>query len=187
MTLVDTTAPVGTFRHDRDRWVHANSGHTPTRDESRCLEAAAVLGGFHNLRLVGNRWRHDGVRWGGDWIELRFDGAEFATCDNDRLTALVVAAHRYACRISITASTLAELWYRDHQSDPPPAVDDSGRTPATTAVLVVKIHARSPLRSTGPFNHHPGLTQLAASCGAPVDDQRRWAGSLGPWTPEVAA
>lgn len=83
-------------------WVASASGHTPTPDEARCLEALCVIDtGPHNIHPIDG-WRGKGVRWGRDWVSITMHDRDISTTDFDAMTRLVLAGHRLAVRVNVT-------------------------------------------------------------------------------------
>jgi hypothetical protein len=83
-------------------WVASASGHTPTPDEARCLEALCVIDtGPHNLHPIDG-WRGKGVHWGRNWVSITMHQRDISTTDFDAMTRLVLAGHRLAVRVSVS-------------------------------------------------------------------------------------
>ncbi len=101
------------------RWVESASGHTPTADEARCIEALCVIDtGPHNLHPI-NGWDGPNIRWGGIAVGIVIGGRDISTTDSDAMARLVIAGHRLAVRINVSP-VLVGYTLRDGESGEAP-------------------------------------------------------------------
>jgi hypothetical protein len=133
------------------RWVQDQSGHTLTPDEARCvLTLCSIATGPHNIHLAGG-WT-GGVTWHGDSVCVRMvHPSDLGTTDMDGLTALVLAAHRHAVRVSISprSNTSLEVWLHARLSADDPSPERGLRHP-TLRDLAVRALAGSAANVSGP-------------------------------------
>lgn len=95
-------------------WYARNYPDGPTHDE-RCLAVLASWKRLYNIRGTGHQQRADGgFRKCGDGVEVRVRAGCLSTFDDDGLTRLVVAAHRLACRVEVSAAGRDLLVIRVH-------------------------------------------------------------------------
>ena len=122
-------------RHDVNEWYRRSYPHAPRHNE-RAMATLAALGPLYNLRRFGERRLDGGVRTvaGGLAIEVHLRTLDMATFDGGELTALVLAAHQYRCRVQL---------------------DIVGRHAR------LMIHPREPAGKRT-MSRHPGLEDLAA-------------------------
>lgn len=116
-------------------WYRRNYPDAPDYDP-RLLDTLAAWKALYNINRYG-RWRRDGgIKPCGHGIEVDlkpgFD--DFATFDGGGMTTLVLAAHRFCCRVELTTA---------------------GRH------MVIRIHPRTP-GADRMFERHPSLRDLAA-------------------------
>jgi hypothetical protein len=115
----------------RTGWYYRNYPDGPYHDP-RCLAVLASWQALYNLPITGRQRKDGGFRkcMDGVIVHLR-PGVEFASWDADELTRLVLAAHRFHCRVAI----------RQERS-----------------VVVVQVNPRA---ETGDlYTRHPGLAEL---------------------------
>jgi hypothetical protein len=118
-------------------WYFRNFPNGPKHDP-RCLAVLASWQALYNLPITGRRRNKDGGfravnSLSGTGVEVHLmPGASFSTYDDSSLTILVIAAHRYRCRVDISQRR------------------------GVTCVMV------TPRSDSGPFyEYHPGLADLA--------------------------
>lgn len=104
------------------------------RHDPRCLAVLGAWQPLYNINRAGKNRPDGGFRACGTGVEVRAKGEHLATYDFDSLTRLVVAAHRYRCRVEISA---------------------------LMGMLVIWVHPRS-ADGEHLFERHPGLHDLAA-------------------------
>lgn len=118
-------------------WYRSNYPRSPlTDDQVRCLDVLAEADRLYNWHRTGRRRLDGGFRPCGEGVEVRLRFGSFSTYDDNRLTRLVVAAHRHAVRVAIGASG---------------------------GLLTVHVHPRSHVESHWRM-HHPDLEDLVARC-----------------------
>lgn len=125
------SAPI--LENARAGWYYRNYPEGPQHDP-RCLAVLASWQALYNLPITGRTRKDGGFRQCADGIIVHIERgmAEWATFDGDGLTRLVLAAHRYHCRVSI----------RQERS-----------------MVIVQVNTR--MLSGDLYHRHPGLTDLA--------------------------
>lgn len=118
-------------------WYARSYPKGPAHDH-RCLAVLASWQAVHNIHPAASQGPDGGFRACGTGVEIRVRNAHLATNDFDELTRLVVAAHRYRCRVEVSAQM---------------------------NLLVIRVHPRA---STGgsAWECHPGLKDLVARARA---------------------
>lgn len=122
-------------------WYARNYPDAPPLDY-RCLAVLASWERLYNLHPTGRSRRDGGFRAipgprgdTGAGVEVRFPQGSLSTYDDAGLTRLVVAAHRYACRVSVSARS---------------------------NLLIVMVHPRSHDMDLSFYERHPDGLALAA-------------------------
>jgi hypothetical protein len=83
-------------------WYRRNYPEATEHDE-RCLRTLLSLAPIYRLPITGQRRKDGGIRACGEGIEVHLPaGQSFSTYDDDSLTRLVIAAHRFRCRVDIS-------------------------------------------------------------------------------------
>lgn len=185
------------YDNDNATWYRQNypAQQDVHQVDPRCMEVLAVLDtGIHNL--VDRTLPGGGIEKWADGISLLIR-RELSTFDFGGMTALVVAAHRHLCRVTVEP---VDLWGRDRwlEGCEPKVVDGIRRIDADAwtgwADIVeakdryndfgdlipddrrqltgyMRIVVRPRIHRTGDpedrFDVHPDLAELAAKCGAP--------------------
>lgn len=105
--------------------------------EPRLFEVLTASTAIYNLPVAGRRTRPDGgFRQHGRGVMVRLGPRhEVATYDFNELTKMVLAAHRYRCRLALSARM-------DY--------------------LEVRVYPRVDAPNGSGWEHHPGLQDLAA-------------------------
>ena len=153
------------------RWYAMSYPDAPTPD-SRCLETLASWQPIRNILRYGKSRPDGGIRKAGAGLAVyALPGVELSSYDFDGLTRLVIAAHRYACRVSVSAVRVpaseivgpAEIAdYIDTIGGPAEnekAVVEEFLDSELSA-LVITIHPRFHVNDS-PFGRHPDLGCLA--------------------------
>jgi hypothetical protein len=88
--------------------------------DPRCLATLAAWQPLYNIRPIGQYSRDGGFRKTADGLYVAVRGCYLSTFDDDSLTRLVIAAHRYACRVQVSSHRSGLRIYvhpRDHDAD----------------------------------------------------------------------
>ncbi len=89
---------------ENGRWYRSNYPRSPLTDEQvRCLDVLAAADRLYNWTRTGTTRLDGGFRPCGNGVEVRMQHGQFSTFDDDRLTRMVVAAHRHAVRLEVGA------------------------------------------------------------------------------------
>lgn len=108
-----------TDTHSAAAWYRRNYPDGPDYDP-RCLDVLASWLPLYNICRYGQNTRIDGgFRPCGDGVEvhIREGMGDLSTYDGDELTRLVIAAHKYCCRVSISTKA-RHMVIRVHPRDP---------------------------------------------------------------------
>jgi hypothetical protein len=156
-----------TLSWDAD-WVQRNTGRTLNAEQARCVDTLCSFVRPYNLALINDGWRgavdagssgddpwsdddeppfHAPVVFGAKYLVAHVRG-DLATFDFPELTRLVLAAHRHAVRVGVSAQ-----FYRYVSTD-----DEEVTGPA--ACLRLTLHAREHDGESG-WERHPTLADLA--------------------------
>lgn len=164
----------GRKRDQIARWVESASGHLPTPDEARCLEALCVIDtGPHNIHPIGG-WRGPGVWWGRHAVGITMRNRDLSTTDSDAMTRLVLAAHRLAVRVNVSSAImgvdLAPGAVGDEVDDYVHIIyepgDERGDHEWWESGITLLAHARKQARpGLSGMVSHPTLDQLAYRTG----------------------
>jgi hypothetical protein len=140
-------------------WVPSNPGHTLTPDEARCIDTLAVIDtGIYNVHPLGG-WER--VEFCGTWIALHVHRG-FSTFDSDHMTRLVIAGHRTAVRVDLSAVLICAEWDGDDVRYRWPDDGLNGEWDAVGemgAAMRIQLNARDP-HGTHLFERHPSLNDL---------------------------
>ncbi len=112
MTIV--TAPTGPAE-----WYRRAYPEGPDHDP-RCLATLAAWQPLYNVKPIGTFDRDGGFRKSADGLVVAVRACHLSTYDDDSLTRLVIAAHRYACRVQISSHRSGLRIYvhpRDHDGE----------------------------------------------------------------------
>lgn len=162
-------------------WVQRNTGKTLNAEQARCIDALSALQRPYNWPLIGSGWpRCDGsepeprdreldddgppllapVIFGANYVIIRLSHASLATFDFDELTRLVLAAHKLAVRIEVSAET-----YRWVDTDSFVSVFDGRKWVETDehptgpgSCLRIAAHARQ--REGNGWQRHPTIGEV---------------------------
>lgn len=119
-----------------------------TADQHRCLEVLAEWERLYNLPITSRTRLDGGFRPCGAGIEIHCrTGTILSTFDTSGLTRLVLAAHRHACRVEVSAGGYNRLVIRVH--------------PRIT---------RAEQPDANQFAYHPTLDDLADRCHQPAPE-----------------
>lgn len=114
-------------------WYKRNYPQGPDYDP-RLFKVLESWQRLYNIHRTGKRRLDGGFRPCGNGLEVRLPFGSLSTFDDSGLTNLVVAAHRYQCRVEIRSA---------------------GR-----GLLVIRVHPRDP-EATSLYERHPSLDDLA--------------------------
>ena len=152
------------------RWVEGASGHRPTADEARCLEALCVIDtGPHNVHPIGG-WASKSVWWGGSAVSIAINNRDISTTDSDAMTRLVIAGHRLAVRINVSPVLVGYTLRDGEAGDEPEDYDTTVYEPGSEhhdddygVGLQLMAHAREVARpNRSGMVTHPTLDHLVA-------------------------
>lgn len=156
---------------DVRRWTEFASRRTWNPEQARCIDVLCAIARPYNLPLIGAGWHHlrdhpndsderrlddvpvlAPVVVGANYIFARLRHTELGTFDGSELTRLVIAGHRRAVRVAVSAEA--------HMVTYDPEGDEFEYDDYVSAVLEVRLHARKPPRpGMSLWERHPTLEQ----------------------------
>lgn len=170
-------------------WVQRNTRKTLNADVARCIDALSSIQRPYNWQLINDGWQ-GAVSWPhpeSDWDDDRppllppvVFGDKYmivrlrqtlATYDMSELTNLVLAAHKLAVRVEVSAEVYRWVDTESYVSEMVKGkwVETNEHPSGPGACLRVALHARQ--REGRGWERHPDLEDLAKQCSTDTKEE----------------